>query len=461
MSGDAKKKDKKAEKITYNKTVETLIAIWDVLMRYSSKEEPLSVSQIVNKLKENEDAENMPSANTVRRYLSNEKAVIDAVSPTHTLQAKNKPGISHAYVHEDTLHVVLENQEGLTQWKGDMAAIFETAAPVVPRYNTIANLLKSYPQDGEQGKDAQALPPVYLKCVVARSGKRGRYIPYHEWADTYVNVEDIPKNKTRYYYLESALSKAEWKILADAVKVYPYITRQQTRKLLSALKRLNPGKDAGAYYMDDRYAFKHDLNMNFFKIVDILDAAIRDKKVLVVEYGRYVLECVDGKWTPVLQKLESKSELTGSYGNWRIAPYDLLWSNGYYYLVGKNLGYGWMNLRVDRILKVTPQNETFEKSTDFIPSEYRDRSPVMYPGDPKHIRLRCELGMVNTLLDVFGAKLEFQEPKDGYVEVTMNVAPKGVKLFVMEYADRVEALEPKELRDNVRESLKAALNTYK
>lgn len=441
------------KKKAYNNTFETQIAIWNVLAKYSSRENPLSVADICKRLGSDADAEGVPSANTVRRYLSGEKAVLDAVSPTHTLLEKDAPGASHVYIHRDTLHVVLENREGLSEWEGDMAAVFEAAEPVEPRYSTIANLLGSYPTD------SMALPPVRLKCVVAHSRKSGKstYIPYQTWADGFEDDDERPKNKTRYYYLESALSKAEWRILADAVKVYPYITAQQTKKFLSALKRMNPGKDSRAYYLDDRYAFKREKNESFFKIVDILDAAIRDRRTVVVGYGEYVLEQSDEKWEPVLRKRENRKD---PYGNWRLEPYELMWSNGYYYLVGKNADYGWMNLRVDRILNVVPQEERFERTSDFSPAEYRDRSPIMYPGEERHIRLRCALSMVNTILDFFGAKAEFRRPKGDRVEVTMNVAPKGVKLFAMQYADRVEVLEPKELRDEVCSSLHAALKNY-
>ena len=161
-----------------------------------------------------------------------------------------------------------------------------------------------------------------------------------------------------------------------------------------------------------------------------------------------------------LYKLQKRENHHDKFGNWRLEPYDLMWSNGYYYLVGKNADYGWMNLRVDRILKAVPQNEQFERSSGFSPAEYRDRSPVMYPGEERPIRMRCKLNMINTLLDFFGATLTFRQPKDGFVEVTVNVAPKGVKLFVMQYADRVEVLEPKELRDEMRDSLRAALGKY-
>lgn len=442
------------KKKAYNNTFATQIAIWDVLAKHSSKERPLSVSEICSLLGKDVDEESVPSATSVRRYLSELKPVLDTVIPTHTLLEKDVPNASHAYIHKDTLHVVLENREGLPEWEGDMAAVFEIGTSIDPQYGTIANLLKKYPEE-TYPEDGAVRPLVQLKCMVAQN-KNGKitYIPYYKWEEKYKNNEDRPK---RYYYLESVLSKAEWRILADAVKVYPYITENQTKKLLSALRRMNPGKDSRTYCLDNRYAFKRERNKNFFKIVDVLDAAIRERRTVVVVYGAYVLEQSGGRWEPVLKKRENRHE---KFGNWRIEPYDLMWSNGYYYLVGKNDQNGWMNLRVDRILEALPQTERFERMDSFSTVEYRDRSPVMYPGKEQVIRLRCKDTMINTLLDFFGAKLTFRKPENGLVEVTVNVAPEGVKLFAMQYADRVEVLEPEELREEMRKSLQTALEKY-
>lgn len=42
----------------------------------------------------------------------------------------------------------------------------------------------------------------------------------------------------------------------------------------------------------------------------------------------------------------------------------------------------------------------------------------------------------------------------------MSIAPGGVKLFAMQYADRVEVLEPRPLREELRASLRAAFAVY-
>ena len=50
--------------------------------------------------------------------------------------------------------------------------------------------------------------------------------------------------------------------------------------------------------------------------------------------------------------------------------------------------------------------------------------------------------------------------EEGWLQVTLNLAPSGVRRFALQYADSVEVLEPEELRRSVRETMEAALARY-
>ena len=215
------------------------------------------------------------------------------------------------------------------------------------------------------------------------------------------------------------------------------------------LDRLNPQHPPRA---KSRYAFKRG-SARQFQCIALLDQAIRERTAAAVRYGEYRLDRAAGKAALVQRE---------RHGLYRLAPYALLWSNGYYYLVGKDLEQGGiMNLRADRILSVgLLKGETFDLPRDFDPAEHRDRSPVMYPGAPQFIRLRCRESLLNTLLDFFGPQARLQPMEEGWLQVTLNLAPSGVRRFALQYADSVEVLEPEELRRSVRETMEAALARY-
>jgi len=106
--------------------------------------------------------------------------------------------------------------------------------------------------------------------------------------------------------------------------------------------------------------------------------------------------------------------------------------------------------------------ESFEMPADFDPVRYRDSSPVMYPGKHEFVRMRCHTAMVSVLLDFFGSLPQYTKPlEDGTTEVTMSIAPGGVKLFALQYADQVEVLEPESLREDILQTLERAQKKYR
>ena len=145
-----------------------------------------------------------------------------------------------------------------------------------------------------------------------------------------------------------------------------------------------------------------------------------------------------------------------------VAPFALMWSNGYYYLVCREVKTGGMrNLRVDRISDVKKLTASFTPDPNFDPVTYRNRSPVMYPGPLEEFRFRCKLELLNTLVDFFGRDAQFSAPANGETVVTMKASLSGMKLFALQYVNQVEVLTPQSLRDELYEILSAAAKKYK
>ena len=64
-------------------------------------------------------------------------------------------------------------------------------------------------------------------------------------------------------------------------------------------------------------------------------------------------------------------------------------------------------------------------------------------------------------MDFFGTTINgYSTPKDGYTEVFVRASESGTRLFALQYADRVEVLEPQSLREEIRKTLKAATKHY-
>lgn len=428
----------KRERKAYSNPYHSLEAIWMVLRNHASRERPLNVGEICQHLEQMEQA---PSRATVNRLLSQAPGILGLFSPD-VLAQQGETACTGTYQDGDTLHVVVESPEGRVL---DADAGLEvTACPLqAPTYSAVDKLLK----DGVPF-DLKTFP-FRLRCmarVKRPDGDSYRYISYDKWEEQQGARRN---NATRYYYLANALTEGEWRIFADLVQVYPYISQKQTKKFLDVLDRLRP---RAVRYVPSRYVFKRGSSEQF-RTINRLDRAIRDHRKVRVTYGEYRLFLSGQRWQPKLVQREKNGVL-------EVEPHALIWSNGNYYLICRNRGM--MNLRVDRMLQVELLPDTFTPPENFDPVQYRDRSPVMYPGKETFVRLRCHVKLLNTLVDFFGNVPQYTKPNDqGMTEVTMSIAAEGVKLFALQYADRVEVLEPQWLRKKVGDTLARNAEKYR
>ncbi|MDO4530970.1 MAG: WYL domain-containing protein [Bacillota bacterium] len=430
------KKTAKKNRSGYSNSYRSLEAIWTVLKEHASKEHPLTVQEICDYLEQMEEA---PSADTVKRLFPKEKDLINGLYPGTIIEADG--GITNAYQNEESLHVVVENAEGYPLYSGKSDLEIAKVPFRTPSYSTVDKILKD-----RLPVDLNTFP-YRIRCVAKKKNALGkvRYVSYDD-----LELNDGKNNLPRRYYLANVLTDTEWRILSDLIQVYPYLSERQTKKFLNAFHYLSPHK---AKAIPNRYAHKRGSEEQFGWI-RLLDEAIRQKKKVRVVYGEYVLKrSKEAGWEPKLQERKN-------HGTLEMEPYALMWSNGYYYLIAKHRGM--MNLRVDRILKVEILEEGYEIPGDFDPIRYRNSCPVMYPGKKEFVRMRCSVSMLSVLMDFFGSLPQYSsyDAEANTVEVTMMIAADGVKLFAMQYADAVEVLEPKALREEIRETWKKAVKKY-
>jgi len=426
-----------------SRSTDSLQMIWYILRRYSSREHPLSIRQIHKHMEEirKNSGENIPSLSTLKRMLPKEIETIEMLFPGHFV-ADDSAACLGAYPAQSGLHLVVETPDGHIIDQFDAGIALSAPPRKTPSYSTIDNLLRDFRRETF---------PFSLRCVAPVKGEGGKveFIPYSAFEADMDPDRFEQNNVARHYYLENTLTDAEWRIFADLIQVYPFITVEQTSKFLTTINQMRSQK---IMPRTDRYAYKHESEA-LFRIIDQLDEAIRRKKKVHIEYGEYILEKQDGTYRPRLVRRKR-------HGSLKVSPYALMWSNGNYYLVAMH--HYMMNLRVDRILSVEIDEEAdYTLPDDFDPVEYRNRSPVMYPGDVELVQLRCKESMLNVLIDFFGPLPQYLTPKnDGYIECSLRASCSGVPLFAMLYADSVEVLSPHKLRCEITDALQAALKKY-
>ena len=432
----------------YSNSFRSLQAIWEVLRRYASREHPLTVREICNHLKDIEpDPDMRPSLDTLERIFPQGRELMGRLFPGRVLEEGETPP-AEAWLEEDGLHISVGTPDGRVLAREDLAVRASREPFKAPSYSTVDKML------------SQGIPfeldtfPFRLRCVAQVPGKRGRKktVAYEDWENSLAGDQAVKNNVPRRYYLEDALSDAEWRLFSDLILVYPFLSESQTGRFLAVLNRFHPRTGP----VPKRYAYKRSSQLQM-KIIARLDEAIRKKRKVRILYGEHRLEYSDGAWQPVLRRREKHGELD-------VEPYALMWSNGNYYLVARHRGM--MNLRTDRIMSAELLEDKFIRPPDFDPVRYRNSCPVMYAGERKFVRLRCSTGLLNTLLDVFGDLPQYRKPETGpdgaeTTEVTMSIAPAGAKIFALQYAGSVEVLEPQALREEIARELAAAEKKYR
>ncbi len=418
-------------------TLQALYAVWEVLRRFASRQKPLSAEEICDYLKEIKDA---PSPAVAKRLFPREKELMERLFPG-TVTPAGEAVATGAYFDDGTLHIVLETPQGDVLQEDGMALEAAVQPFALPSRETVARILEN---GVPFGLDTF---PYRLRCVAKSPCGNGRFrvIPYEKWEKA---KEEGGAERPRLYYLSDALTDAEHGALTEMVRVYPFITEAQSKKLLALLDRLHPTDKSR---LPSRYAAKRD-GQDLLRTLKVLDDAIRDRKKLMIEYGDYQLQRVAGQWRPVLARQRG--------GVLELEPYALMWADGSYQLIGQSRDV--MQLRVDHILSAKRLEGGFDVPDTFNADEYRGSGAATDAGERARVRLCCKLSLLGDLLGAFGSDAEYNAPRaDGTVDVTLSVVPAAAKRFALLHAADAEVIEPARLREEIAKELKEAVGKYK
>ncbi len=192
-----------------------------------------------------------------------------------------------------------------------------------------------------------------------------------------------------------------------------------------------------------------------------------------------------------------------------VNPVKIMWANGYYYLVAltfENDKARFINFRIDRMKDVKCLSEDAVPFQEYLPSEskraldtkgsiknckmtgkaysggqdrldkanrfdesgfsvgqYRSAHPIMYSEQElSDVKIKCKISLMNNAIDTFGFEFPVTRTDDpDEIIITLHhIDKEGVKLWVMEYGDSCEVLEPVELRNEIRDIVTRMSDKY-
>ncbi|MCD7765285.1 MAG: WYL domain-containing protein [Lachnospiraceae bacterium] len=165
----------------------------------------------------------------------------------------------------------------------------------------------------------------------------------------------------------------------------------------------------------------------------------------------------------------------GSDGEAVFTPFAVFSANGYYYLIAHAQGRGnyYRNYRVDRILslertdipgeRMPEELKKYCRSGTFNAVEYRNEHPVMYGGEVQMVTLECRRKLLNNLVDAFGKRIIFsltREQREDTCRVRVMASEYGIVQFCLQYCQDCRIISPAVLAEQVREKLGKALEAY-
>lgn len=263
------------------------------------------------------------------------------------------------------------------------------------------------------------------------------------------DIVETRSSQNKYFLGSREFELPELKLLIDAVESSKFITSTKSKELIKKIHNLT-----SVYQVEklkrNNYVVKNvkPNNEQIYYIVDAINDAINANKQISFQYYDY---------TGLKKKvLKNKGEI------YKLSPYHLVWNGDYYYVLGySDKREKVISFRVDRIANVPNilDKDNLPKPKDFDLNEFTKSVFFMYGGDKVQVNLRCENGLMKTIIDRFGEDVTTlaYDMESFRVVVDVEASPTFYG-WVFGFGGRIEILGPQSVKD---EYIRMVGNSYK
>lgn len=262
-------------------------------------------------------------------------------------------------------------------------------------------------------------------------------------------------NKKGYYLATRSFENWELKVLMDAIVSAKFLTEGDTRAITAKLMGL-ASTESGKLLSRVTPVNNHikPQNQMVKTSIDYLLEGIRKKKKVQFQY----------QFTD--QKLKKQLRKDGYF--YVVNPYALTWKDEHYYLIGNldkydNLGY----YRLDRMTNMSILDQPVKEATTILgenPSlrinEYVSTAIYCHTGEKINLRLLCQYGLEDEIIDYFGTDIFHMNRTDGFECHVRVMHSKGLIYWLMQHGNKVKVLSPNAVKTELIESLQSTLDQY-
>lgn len=338
----------------------------------------------------------------------------------------------------------------------------------------ILDILKKYTDENHrlsQKEIAEILKNEYDMTIDRKSVKRNLSNLLEIYGDKIAHSESIRmvhnkktgKLEESYmlsdFYLKRDFSDAELRLLIDSLLFSKHIPYSDCKDLIKKLEGLS-----NKYF---KSKVKHictlpqnkPANKQLFYTIGILDEAISKEKQVKFKYCFYGSD----------KKLHPKLDSNGNPKEYIINPYQIVATNGRYYLICNNDKYDNLsNYRVDRITDIElldtlakPKREVKGAEYGFDLSKHMKEHIYMFAGKSITTQFIAEKYIISDILDYFGEEVKFSNETEDKITVTATVNEHDMRLWALQYALQVKVISPQRLVDDIKSDIMKAVEQYK
>lgn len=219
----------------------------------------------------------------------------------------------------------------------------------------------------------------------------------------------VRSTQNRYYMRTRPFTLAEVKLLVDAVQSSRFISEEQSREIVEKLSTI-----VGAYKGDilKRHLYIGSRakanNERLTEYVEKIQTAITTNKEVIFQYFDY---------TPDKQKtLRREGKL------YHFSPYDLIWNNDMYYVVGCGRHNTILKYRIDRMTNLEVlDGERFPMPEGYDISDFFEKEFSMMTGETCTVELLCNNDLMGSIIDKFGEDVKTEVVDSEHFKATVEV----------------------------------------
>ena len=259
-----------------------------------------------------------------------------------------------------------------------------------------------------------------------------------------------------YYIASREFEDVELRMLIDSVLFSRHISQIQGKRLIEKLEKLSSkyfrAKVSNVRVLPD---LNRTENKQVMIVLDTLNDAIDQGKKVRFMYNSYG---TDFKLHP--RKKEK----------YLVNPYQMVANNGRDYLIGNMDKYDDLNhYRIDRITDIEMTEETVKslKKVEGLENglnlpKHMAEHIYMFCGESVLVQMKTSTNMMDDLIDWFGKDFRIiDEGRDGgEMTISLKCNYNAMFYWALQYGAYVEILSPKELRDELAETIAKMNDKY-